>query len=206
MSPDGKRVLFGAHGDLELWDIATGKRLQELRVHRLPIYKTLISADGRVGVSAAAYSIRLWDLDSGECRLKIFINDLQPLCMSPVDDLLVASLRGRSWTPPNPHVPVESTSDADWRGRDQPGIRMWNSAGECVREFETGLDVTCAEFSPDGRFIFAGAGNGKITVWGAMDGELLQTLEGRQQSVTDIRFTLDGRCALSGDKDGTLRL
>ncbi|MER5539884.1 WD40 repeat domain-containing serine/threonine protein kinase [Streptomyces mirabilis] len=207
MSPDGRRVLFGAHGDLRLWDIATGKRLQTLCAHRLPIYKTLISTDGRVGVSAAADSIRLWDLDSGECRLKIFINDLQPLCMSPVDGLLVAKLGKRSWTQPNPQIRTESTSDADWRGRDRPGIRMWNAAGECVREFETGPgDVTCAEFSPDERFIFAGADSGKITVWDVGNGELLQTLEGHQQSVTDIRITPDGRYALSGDRDGTLRL
>jgi WD40 repeat protein len=179
MTPDGKRLLWSSGDGLQLWEVETGRHLQTLPGHPRPVYpptKAWISADGSIAVSATKDSVRWWDLDTGECLLKIPVHDgpfssLGAACVSP---------DGKHFVTTGPLL-----------------MHMWDSAGESVRVFDCSM-VSAAQFSPDGRFIFAGT-RSTIKVWDAGNGALALTLSRDQspiENIDNIQFTPDGRYVL----------
>jgi WD40 repeat protein/serine/threonine protein kinase len=181
---DGTRVLLGYQdGTLQLWDTNTSQCLLMLPRHDTGIRVTWIDPAGTVAVSASDDEVRMWDLHGGECLLKIPIGQPQSVCMSPSTRNVVVTSVGRS------------------------GMRMWNSRGEIVHEFDQQpAGIMTAEFSPEGHFIFAGDVQGSISVWDSGTGACVRTIEGHRDSVCDIRLTPDGCYALSGSFDGATRL
>ncbi len=179
---DGRRVLLGSeNGTILLWDLESGRRVRTPSRHQGVVKALWASLDGRTCVSAARDAVRLWDLRSGACVREILIQDERSprsVCLSPRGDLIVAT----------------------WVGA--PSMMVWDTAGRLVRTDE----ASTARFSPDGRFVFAGGGDGTITVSDARSGQRAKTLTGHREGVWDVRPTPDGRYALSSGLDGTLRL
>ena len=65
---------------------------------------------------------------------------------------------------------------------------------------------TSVAFSPDGRWLAAGATDGLIYVWDAQTGGLLRWMEGHAGGVTSVAFSPDGERLASGSDDRTVRL
>jgi WD40 repeat protein/serine/threonine protein kinase len=61
-------------------------------------------------------------------------------------------------------------------------------------------------FSPDGRTLAAGVGDGTIQFWGVPTGGRLSTLAGHRQPVYALAFSPDGRTLASASNDGTVKL
>jgi WD40 repeat protein len=55
--------------------------------------------------------------------------------------------------------------------------------------------------SPDGLRLAAGASDGRITIWDVASHQEVATLEGHQESVTQLAFTPDGDHLVSASKD-----
>jgi WD40 repeat protein len=66
--------------------------------------------------------------------------------------------------------------------------------------------VIAVAFSPDGRHVIAGAGNGTLRLWEVASGVTTRVLEGHLSGVSAVAFSPDGRYVVSGSYDGTLRL
>jgi WD40 repeat protein len=73
---------------------------------------------------------------------------------------------------------------------------MWDRAGQTIQDFKCRPSMVDAiQFSPDGRFIFVGAGD-TVTVHDAETGAPVHTFSGNQGRAQNIQFTPDGRHAL----------
>ena len=77
-SPDGQRIVSGAgdrasrnefeanHNVVQVWDADSGMELSVLRGHQHCVTSVSFSRDGRQIVSADDYSMRVWDVETGE--------------------------------------------------------------------------------------------------------------------------------------------
>jgi hypothetical protein len=191
MTPDGKRLLWRVGDKLQLWEVETGQHSRSLPEHPPRDTKAWISADGRTAVSATEDSIRLWDLDKGECLLKIPVPE-SPLWKIPGPASPFSKISAVCASPDGNHVVAAGFSSVNLDLQ----MRMWDRAGQTIQDFKCRPSMVDAiQFSPDGRFIFVGAGD-TVTVHDAETGAPVHTFSGNQGRAQNIQFTPDGRHAL----------
>jgi WD40 repeat protein len=78
--------------------------------------------------------------------------------------------------------------------------------GELVVRTALMYGVSSVAFSPDGRRILTGSGDGTARLWDAETEQELRRFEGHSDRVTSVAFSPDGRRALTGSWDKTARL
>lgn len=66
--------------------------------------------------------------------------------------------------------------------------------------------VTSIAVSPDSRLVAAGSLDKMVRIWDAVNGTLLERLEGHKDSVYSVAFMPDGKTLVSGSLDKTLRM
>lgn len=66
--------------------------------------------------------------------------------------------------------------------------------------------INCCAFSPDGKHLVSGGGDGVLRIWDARSGEKLLNLFGHEGWIGRCVFSPDGTRLLSGGSDGVLRI
>lgn len=189
-SPDGRYALSKGFDGTLLWDVETGKKLRALNKGLSVMYSNVVfSPDGRYAVLAELMSIGLWDVSTGK----------------KIRELETGFFEGGNLT--------KAAFSPDGRYVLSGGyLNLWDvSTGKKIRTFPTGgRDVA---FSPDGRYVLSST---TLTLWDMATGNEIRTFirhsdevfsgEVFSGEVFSVAFSPDGKYALSGSKDGTVKL
>jgi WD40 repeat protein len=233
ISPD-HRFLACASAELglELWDIATRKRLSlDLQAHKRDVLCVAFSpTDPIVASSASDGSVRFWDLSTYACRAVLSGRQHPVRCMVfSSNGCLVAtagtdkSIRlwdahsGKCLTVLNWDVHVRGTNCLAFSpdGKQLASchgvfIYIWNiadSQADPCQELRSGSGLMrCCTYSPDGRILATSENAPGITLWDVTTWTKLADLVGHMASVTCLEFSPNGRTLLSGSADNDIRL
>jgi WD40 repeat protein len=197
---------------LKLWDVASGRCLRTLEGHAEVVTSVAWSADTRFVLSGSAdRTLKLWEVFTGRClrTLEGHPNPVHSVCWSG-DGGRVLSGAAQF---------LIGTENERFFMSGQ--LRLWDVAtGRCLHTFSGQADaVTSVCLSSDGHYALSGGGqsviqapSGRLTqsaqlqLWDTVTGECLSSLTGHGGAVTSVCMSLDGRFALSGATDRTMKL
>jgi WD40 repeat protein len=207
VSVDGRRAISASlDATLWVWDLTTGQCVHTLTGRRASddpnllhcqqmIHGVAITPDGRLAVSRTLDDeLRVWDLDAAVC-----LRVLRP---------------GGEVTTGFGSKAVAMTADGrSVLSADPDAIRSWDlAAGDRVSRFEYPADVARGgPMPPVALAVDRGAAlslgpDHAVVAWTIPDGRTLAVLEGHRDRVTALALTPDGRFAVSGGADRTLRV
>jgi WD40 repeat protein len=178
---------------LRLWELATRQTLLTLKGHTGDVNSVAFSPDGKRALSGSDdWTLRLWDLATGETMKTLtgHAKEVRAVAFSPDGKrALSGSLDGT--------------------------LRVWDlTTGQTLltRAAEASWSVA---FSLDGDRALLGNYDGTVRLWDLNTGQIVKILAastiGRPEAavnraVMSVAFSPDGKRALSGDFDGTVRL
>ena len=109
-------------------------------------------------------------------------------------------------SPDNQHL---LTVGVDYQENTTAGaVRLWDiSSGKLLRSFKGHSKlVTCAAFSPDGRYAITGGWDKIAILWDVVSGSEVRVFDAHTDWLSAVAFSNDGSKVLTGGYDRTLRL
>ncbi len=195
-TPDGRSVIATHYdGTIDVYDAATGELVRTIKGKEY-LYQPTFAPDGATFATLASDSVlRLWDFRTGR-ELRTFPSPpvAHSLAFSP-DGKVIATGHETHPMPPGGALPQ---GPGDW-------LYLWQAASgkqlQCIHTEQ--YSVNAIEFSPDGRLIATGGGDGTVRLWEAASGLERRRLKGHSDGVNAVAFAPDGRRLASGSDDGT---
>ncbi|MEV5237976.1 helix-turn-helix domain-containing protein [Streptomyces cinnamoneus] len=199
-SVDGRTLATaGADGTARLWDVASRRPLALLTGHTAIVAQVAFLPDGRTLATASHdRTIRLWDATTHETTATL-TSEL------PVNQV--------SASPDGRHLATTLSLDAPALGSSAaasgvaPRAGIWDVAsGQMTTALGTRGTPRQVAFTPDGRLLAIGDGNGTVSLWGVRNRRLVTTLTGPAEAITGLAFAPDGRMLADARADGAVRL
>ncbi len=223
-SPDGRFALSGSwDATLRLWDLQTGRCLRTLERHELPVESVCFSPDGRRALSGSEdKTIRLWDLQTGRClrTLEGHEDSVYSVCFSPDGRFALSG----SWDKTLRLWNLERGRKAFFRLAEPVSTGQFlldqSRFQTLIQDARAALGVSPVRSLRAAREARSLPGFERsreaLALWFALycrlprrslqSAWLDRVLEGHKNSVESACFSPDGRLALSGSTDETIRL
>jgi WD40 repeat protein len=186
VSPDGRTAVLAADAVLQLFDLATGRKLHETVRNGSAVSSVAFSPSGRAVLSGDfGNTVMLHDVATGR-KLKEFAGHadvVSSVAFSPDARLALSGSWDRT-------------------------LKLWDiETGREIRTFRGHDDrIYGVAFAPDGRQALSASWDKTLKLWDVASGREVRTLRGHLDGVSSVAFSPDGRLALSGSKDQTVRL
>lgn len=233
VSPDGKTLASsGWDPVIQLHDLGTGKAVGKLTGHKAYVQGLAWAPDGATLASASLDgSIRVWNPKTGKEVLTIAEDKTRfySLAFAPDGGTLAASTGANvsTWDAKSgkllhrtkePSQMVSFSPDGKlMAGGNIELVKIWDAAsGRETRSWERRMElqvgipeprarwVIGSAFSPDGKLLAVGFGDGTVCLWETVTGQQLPSLRGHEGLVWKVAFSPDGRSLASGADDSTL--
>jgi len=235
-SPDGCMALSGSWDrTLKLWDIATGKEIRTFTGHSSFVNSVAFSLGGNLALSGSYdNTLKLWGIASGEV-IRTFeghSSEVTSAVFSPDNRMALSGSTDKTlklWNIATGEVirtfnrhsynvtSVAFSPDGHFvlSGIDDDStLKLWDIAtGEVIRTFTETIPVGSVAFSPDGCVALSGsmgdhdvADDSTLKLWDVATGKEIRVFEGYFDFIDSVTFSPDGRMALLGSWDKTLKL
>jgi WD40 repeat protein len=232
---DGDKTLVSSSRDstIKIWDVASGELKRTLTNHTRDVYDVEFSHDGKLMATGSTdTTIILWDAKTFEPirTLKGHTAAIREVAFSK-DDKTLASVGEdstfRLWDVATGQLKVTRTEHTkkvksvcyypDGKTiatvSHDLTLRLWTADGEPKLVLKGHKDVLeDADISPDGKQLFSGSGTdwGQLIFWDAQTGMILKdidTAHGNEhgKEIDAVSYSPDGRWAVSGSKDRTIK-
>jgi len=221
VSADGRLALSGGSDcSVKVWDLAARQCLSALDGHTDAVMATALSADGRFALSGGQdCTVRLWDVATGRCIRVLKGHTCGVLAIAIAPDACLALSGGgdttiRIWELATGNCLRVLTGHA---GGIHSVVAL-TADGSVAREFAVG-GVCSLTFTGDGRLALSCGSDGVVKVWDPFTGRCVRTLQRwwakylralwpsfRLDNARSVAVTADGRLAVSGSDDNTLKV
>jgi WD40 repeat protein len=232
-APDGKTLACGGLGRIvHIWDIETGKSLNELKPHTNQVCGLAFSRDGKLLASGDAQStIRIWDVKeakvvqeidnkSGTDHLSMEFapDDKTLVCAGAWNDSSFLPKKGDTLKINGKEVKFDgviSIQGVEMSRKEGYYVMQWDvSTGKEVRKFGGLKDtIRSLAFSDDGKLVAGASKDGKICLWDAETGEERLYIVAHPSHVDAafsgspcLAFAPDGKTLASASTDRTIRI
>jgi thiol-disulfide isomerase/thioredoxin/DNA-binding beta-propeller fold protein YncE len=189
-TPDGSAFVVGGDGgpkgDIRLWDVASGKLLQQFVTGGEPWFSGAVFLPGGkqlLSWYSAERNLYLWDVATGQV-----IRKFEGPATGPVS------------------VAVSPDGKHFLAGGNDNTIHLYDiDTGKELAGLSGHNDKCSGVFSPDGKRVLTYSPDKTLRLWDVDGGKLLHELEGHTDACTGI-FAPDGKLVLSYGADKTVRL
>jgi hypothetical protein len=187
-APDGRTALSGSDNKkLKLWDLSSGQEIRTFTGHSGNVTSVAFAPDGRTALSGSLdTTVKLWEVATGR------------------EILTFVGHAGSVYT-----VAFAPDGRTALSGSNHSEIKLWDvSTGQVIRSFNA-FGVFALAFGPDGRnALYAGSPDSWAAVLDVADGDVIRRVGkgAHSGSVNTVAFAPDGRTALTGSDDRTLKL
>lgn len=222
----GNQLVSGSYdGEVNVWCVETGLKIQNYRKHSTPIRAIQLSPDG---YTLAVASEKLLTL------LNVATHEEIDIC----HDVLFA--RGMAWSPNGKHIAVAcndnkvviynaktrmrehlffdhaiGATDCAFSSDGKKLVSVSKDKTLCIYDLEkkclqlklmTGHQevIRHCSYSTDSKFIASGDENGVICLWNAITGDLLAKFNERKKKIRCCQFSADSHNVIIGTADGSL--
>ena len=231
-SPDSSRVVSARQDRLQVWEVATGRRVQEIQLPAPNILAVAFHPDGAtlaaLNGSSGSGGVTVLEAATGAVVARLRLagrHDTKALAYSPdgrwlagvsTDDKtlclfdahtyqLMAQFAGHDGRISAVTFSLDSRRVASC-GSDQT-VRVWQIDGGACQVLRGHTEyVFAVAFHPDGTRLASAGRDRAVWLWDLARGEEVARLQGHTNYVWSLAFSPDGTTLASGSGDRTVRL